>query len=60
MHAWYKIILQVYRCLQPFMMCMSASSTHSIIDQVAQDYDSDVQSWRDKLKELLDVSNTDN
>ena len=39
------------------MVCMSASSTISLIDKVTDGYDADVHLWKDKLKDLLDVCN---
>lgn len=35
------------------MVCMSASSTASLIDKVVDDYDVDVHFWKEKLKDLL-------
>ena len=47
--------LQVYKCLQPFMICMSASATITLIDNVSQNFDAEVLRWSDALKENLKV-----
>ena len=47
-------VLKVYKCLQPFMVCMSSSVTTSIIDEISDDFDTEVKCWRDKLKNRLE------
>ena len=51
-------ILQVYRYLQLLMVCMSASSTTAIIDELSRDHDQKVLSWSEKLKENFQVCNS--
>lgn len=40
---------QVYKCLQPYMICMSSSVTTTIVDKIAEDYDAEVKVYRDQL-----------
>ena len=46
---------QVYKLLQPFMLCMSHKSTLNTIDELVQGYDTLPQTWRDKLTQDLPV-----
>ena len=41
--------VQVYNCLQPFMICMSSLVTSHVIDNIANDYDAAVLAWKDEL-----------
>lgn len=54
------MILQIYRYLQPLMVCMSASSTSKIIDNLSDDYDVQVMFWGDELKQYFKVMETCN
>lgn len=35
------------------MVCMSSTETTTILDEISDDYDSEVKCWRDKLKAVL-------
>ena len=47
--------LQIFNCLQPLMVCMSAPVTSRIIDNVIDDYNVDVMFWADELKQHYKV-----
>ena len=47
------LIVQVYRCLQPLMVCMTYQGTLNIIDRLCEDHDIQVLFWGDELKSKL-------
>lgn len=48
--------VQVYSCLQPFMVCMSPSVTSDVIDKLAGDYDAAVLNWTKELSKHIQVT----
>ena len=42
--------LQIYRCLQPFMVCISPSATTNVIKQISNNHDMDDHLWKDSIK----------
>ena len=44
---------QVYSCLQPLNVCMSHKWTNKLVRKVSEDYDVDVQIWKDELKATI-------
>lgn len=51
--------LQVYRCLQPLMLCLSHQGTLNAIDELCAGYDEDVLQWRDALMSYMDPLRTE-
>ncbi|XP_065912205.1 uncharacterized protein [Dysidea avara] len=47
---------QIYRYLQPLMVCMFASSTSAIIDDLSRGHDDKVLAWSKKLKEHFQLT----
>lgn len=47
--------VQVYRCLQPLMVCLSSSGTAKLIERLNEDHDIEVQFWADDMKDALEV-----
>lgn len=45
--------IQIYRSLQPLMLCMSYSGTLQLIDNLNEDFDAQVCTWRDNLLEYI-------
>ncbi len=46
-------LLQVYRCLQPLMVCLSPSGITKLIDTIIEDHDVEVLEWSDEMKTIL-------
>ena len=46
--------IQVYRCLQPLMLCLSHQGTLNAIDDLCADFDEDVLRWRFTLLNHID------
>ena len=55
--CYIKLSLQIYNCLQPFMVCMSARVTSRIVDKIVEDYNVEVLFWADELRDNLKVFN---
>lgn len=53
------IFMQVYRCLQPLMLCLSHQGTLNAIDDLCADFDKDVLCWRQALLNRLDPLGTE-
>ena len=41
--------VQLYRSLQPLMLCMSYNATLKLVDKLNEDFDAPVRNWRDSL-----------
>ena len=46
---WTIHFVQIYKCLQPLMLCQSHKGTLNMIDDIVKDYDSLPRSWRSDL-----------
>ena len=50
------VIIQIFRCLQPFMVCVSPTATTNVIKHISECHDVEVHFWKDEMKQKFPVS----
>ncbi|XP_065917243.1 uncharacterized protein [Dysidea avara] len=45
---------QVYKCLQPLMVCLSHKRTIALVNRLSEDHDVEVLFWADELKKYIE------